>query len=134
MKTFLVDDLNLTFCNKKSGSNSTQLSQGRKLLKEADIILLSRTDLKKKTYWSCPSGKLILLIVQYLHYLQNIQLLALFTIQITYTTKKQKIKKKMKKYLLYKYGKMGLHLKGEKIKAFKFTIVGIFTLLQQSQM
>lgn len=40
----------------------------------------------------------------------------------------------MKKYLLYKYGKMGLHLKGEKIKAFKFTIVGIFTLLQQSQM
>lgn len=40
----------------------------------------------------------------------------------------------MKKYILYKYGKMGLHLKGEKIKALKFTIVGIFTLLQQSQM
>lgn len=48
--------------------------------------------------------------------------------------KETKNEKKMKKYLLYKYGKMGLHLKGEKIKALKCTIVGIFTLLQQSQM
>lgn len=58
-----------------------------------------------------------------------IQQYRLYTLQ-----RNKKLKKKMKKYLLYKYGKMGLHLKGEKIKAFKFTIVGIFTLLQQSQM
>lgn len=34
----------------------------------------------------------------------------------------------MKKYFLYKYGKIGFYFKGEKIKVLKFIIVGIFIL------